>query len=112
MKRISIIVCVLCALAIVRAQNAGPRFEVASVKLNNSGDARQFISRRPGGATVSNMPVRDLIIYAYRVATFQLIGGPAWIASSHFDIVEKLETNSDGQAADPLPVRGIGDPCW
>jgi uncharacterized protein (TIGR03435 family) len=107
-KQIPIIASVLCAIAIGAAQDAGPSFEVASVKLNKSGESRQFVSRQPGGVTVSNMPVRDLIIYAYRLAAFQLVGGPAWIVSNHFDILAKLERNSavstSGLVDDPIPL--------
>jgi uncharacterized protein (TIGR03435 family) len=102
------VACVLCAVTMVAAQDTGPRFEVASVKLNKSGDLRKFVARRAGGVTVSNMPVRDLIIYAYRLAPFQIVGGPAWISSNHFDILGKLEGNPTGAigalAAEAIPA--------
>src|SRR6185295_19396465 len=67
-------------------------FEVATVKPNKSGDGRQLIQRQPGGrVTVTNMPLRQLITFAYVLAPFQLVGGPSWIASDHFDMVAKLE---------------------
>jgi uncharacterized protein (TIGR03435 family) len=71
---------------------ASPTFEVATVKANKSGELSQFIRRQPGGrVTVTNMPLRQLIGFAYQLAEFQLTGGPPWMASDRFDIVAKME---------------------
>jgi uncharacterized protein (TIGR03435 family) len=85
-----------------------PTFEVATVKPNKSGDLRQFIARQPGGrVTVTNMPLRGLITFAYQLASFQLTGGPSWIASDRFDMVAKLEGNPEFPApgAGPDPIQ-------
>jgi uncharacterized protein (TIGR03435 family) len=87
-------------------------FEVASVKLNKSADTRQFIQRQPGGrVTVTNMPLRGLITFAYQLASFQLIGGPSWIANDRFDMVAKLEGNPEfpapGAGPDQLAFRTL-----
>ena len=65
-------------------------FEVASVKINKSGDAGMRMAMQPGGrVTVSNVPLRQLIVNAYDVQPFQVIGGPDWVASDRFDIVAR-----------------------
>ena len=91
------------------AQTASsPTFEVATVKPNKSGDLRQFIARQPGGrVAVTNMPLRGLITFAYQLASFQLTGGPSWIASDRFDMVAKLEGNPEFPApgAGPDPIQ-------
>jgi uncharacterized protein (TIGR03435 family) len=75
-----------------------PSFEAASVKPNKSGDPGQFIRRQPGGrVSVTNMPVRQLIVFAYQLQPAQVIGGPNWMASDRFDVVAKME-------GDPAPV--------
>jgi len=110
MKRLLVAVCVGVGAAIVIAQEApGPSFEVATIKVNKSGENNQFIRRQPGGrVTVTNMPVRFLIIFAYQLAQFQLSGGPSWAGSDRFDMVAKLEGNPDfpppGQGADPIQL--------
>ena len=79
----------LLAIAIVAAQD--PTFEVASVKQNNSGDGGQFIRMMPGNRfSATNMAPRGLITLAYQLQQFQLVGGPSWIASDHYDIIGKL----------------------
>lgn len=66
-------------------------FEVASVKPNKSRDLPR-IAREPGGrVVVTNSPLRQLIIYAYDVNPTALVGGPAWIGTSRYDVLAKLE---------------------
>jgi len=78
-------------VAIVAAQDAAPTFEVASVKMNTSGDGPQFVRMMPGNrVSVTNMPARALIVIAYQLQQFQLVGGPAWIANERYDIVAKI----------------------
>jgi uncharacterized protein (TIGR03435 family) len=67
-------------------------FEVASVKPNTSGQRGGLLRRQPGGRMeATNMPLRQLISFAYQAAPFTLVGGPSWIDGANFDIVAKLE---------------------
>ena len=116
MKKLLCASCVTGALAVVTSAAQAPppspetqTFEVATVKPNKSGDGRQFIQRQPGGrVTVTNMPLRQLITFAYVLAPFQLVGGPSWIASDRFDMVAKLEGNPafgmPGSGPDPIQL--------
>jgi uncharacterized protein (TIGR03435 family) len=71
---------------------AGPAFEVASIKPNNSGDGRVMMGLQPGGRfTATNVPLRLLIRNAYQLQDFQIVGAPSWIASERYDIVAKAE---------------------
>jgi uncharacterized protein (TIGR03435 family) len=71
---------------------AGPAFEVASVKPNNSGDGRVMFANQPGGRfTATNVTLKMLIRQAYQLQDFQIVGGPSWMTSDHFDIVAKAE---------------------
>jgi uncharacterized protein (TIGR03435 family) len=84
-------------------------FEAASVRPNKSGDLNQFIRRQAGGRiTVTNMPLRQLITFAFQLQQQQLVGGPGWIANDHFDIVAKLEGDTvpipPGAGPDPLAL--------
>src|SRR5580765_955019 len=82
---------------------ASPSFEVATIKLNKSGAPNQFIQRQPGGrVTVTNLPARVLITFAYQLAQFQIVGGPSWMATDRFDMVAKLEGDP------PFPPPGSG----
>ncbi len=74
-------------------------FEVASVKPNTSGERNGMLRRNPGGRmNAANMPLRQIIVFAYQPPPFTLVGGPAWINDERYDIAAKL----DGDPA-PLP---------
>ena len=67
-----------------------PAFEVASIKPNNSGDGRIMMQNQPGRYIATNVTLRLLIRNAYQLQDFQIIGGPSWLASDHFDINAKV----------------------
>jgi uncharacterized protein (TIGR03435 family) len=77
----------------VRAQDSvEPKFDIASIKPNKSDDARGSIGAQPGGRFLAiNMPVRDLVSFAYQVQTHGVVGGPEWLTSDRFDIVATAE---------------------
>jgi uncharacterized protein (TIGR03435 family) len=80
-----------------------PKFEVASVRANTSGNVGGSVKPEPGGRfTVVNMPLRNLIINAYGLQGTQLLGAPDWIASERFDIAAK----ADGELGPPISRDG------
>jgi uncharacterized protein (TIGR03435 family) len=92
--------CLVAIAAVVSAQSPArsdeSTFEVATLKQNRSGERGSGIRRLPGGrVTVTNMPVRALITFAYQLGQFQLTGGPTWLADDRFDITAKMEGNPD-----------------
>jgi uncharacterized protein (TIGR03435 family) len=81
----------------VYAQNNGQlagfdsQFEVASVKLNRTGDANMGAAAQPGGRFIArNVPAQFLIQAAYDVKDFQVASGSfSWISTDRFDITAK-----------------------
>src|SRR4051812_22525071 len=68
-------------------------FDAASVKQNKSVDAGSYVGRQPGGRfNAQNASLRELIVYAYQLQSFELIGGPSWMDSDRWDIVAKLDS--------------------
>jgi uncharacterized protein (TIGR03435 family) len=81
----------LCAgLTIVLAScgAAAQAFEVASVKLNVSGQSGSHVSRHSGEVSLQNVSLREVIGMAYEIQDFG-ISGPDWMASEKLDIVAK-----------------------
>jgi bla regulator protein blaR1 len=69
-----------------------PSFEVASIKPDHSGAPNRFFRfADPSRLTITNMPVKDLIEFAYHVQPFQISGGPGWINSQGYDIQAKVD---------------------
>jgi uncharacterized protein (TIGR03435 family) len=78
----------LLSAALVGAQALAPvTFEVASVKPNRSSEVAIRMDM-PGGDrfTATNVPLRQLVLFAYDVQDARLIGGPDWIRSERFDV--------------------------
>jgi len=74
----------------IKAQtDARSSFEVADVKMNQSGEARMAVDFQPGSKFVArNVPMRILIALAYHVRP-EAVNGPGWIGSARYDIVAK-----------------------
>lgn len=82
---------------------ADPKFEVASVRPNTSGDNRMSSKPLPGGRYEAiNIPPRLMIMNSYGLQPQQLVGAPAWISSERFDIVAK----ADGELGPPVSRDG------
>jgi uncharacterized protein (TIGR03435 family) len=81
----------------VRAQSAARplAFEVASVKVNNSLAAGGSSSGpTPGRFTITNVPLRFILLDAYQLLAHQLIGTPEWASSTSYDIVATYPSGS------------------
>ena len=76
-------------------ESAGPAFEVASIKPSNPDasnplSALPMIMPAPGGRlTGTNVALRQLVLTAYELQDFQLVGGPSWVSSRKFDLNAK-----------------------
>src|SRR5580704_1018760 len=91
------------AVNVLRAQAPAtdtipPAFEVASVKPNKSGSNQTNFSPQPGGRfTATNVSVLQMIRIAYSTPVLlpfsNILGGPNWISSDHFDITAEAEGN-------------------
>ena len=83
----------LTAAADLDAQTAAPqesRFEVVSIKRNTGGGMGSMMGFQPGGrVSVRNLPVRQVIVHAYRIQPFQLTGGSDWLQTERYDIDAK-----------------------
>ena len=78
------------------AQTPGPSFEVASVKANSSGQAFGSLGAPPGTGRfeATNASARLLILNAYGLRDFQLIGAPSWTESEHFDVAGRAAASA------------------
>jgi uncharacterized protein (TIGR03435 family) len=79
----------------VMATDAQPTFEVATIKPSNPDTPGRALNIGRGGGnafTTLNMPLADLIRFAYGIHARQVTGGPSWIESQKFDILAKPDT--------------------
>ena len=85
----------------------GPKFEVASIKPAEPNQRGTYIRPGPGGGlTITNMSLKQLITFAWRVQPFQVSGGPPWLDSIHYDILAKPESKAS-QSELPMMLQGL-----
>jgi uncharacterized protein (TIGR03435 family) len=70
-------------------QPARPEFEVASVKLNNSGRGVPSRDLRPGSINYTNVSLFEYIYLAYNLQPYQVIHGSAISLADRYDIAAK-----------------------
>lgn len=95
---------VMAGSMLVRAQapqatQVPTEFEVASVKINTSGDTqtRFNIPQGSGRVDVVNMPLRGLIQAAYSMPANQVDNVPSWVSDTRIDIVAKADPSASIQ---------------
>lgn len=90
--RLITVVLVVSVAARVIAQDVPTRFEVASIKLNKSGESLAGLRRIPGGRfEATNIQLDTLIAFAYQLQPFELQGGPPWLTTDRWDIFAKID---------------------
>jgi uncharacterized protein (TIGR03435 family) len=96
------------------SQNIAPpkAFDVASVKLNTSGNSGRMLSPLPGGRFVAtNVTLRQLIAFAFGVPNthFEMIviGGPDWIDADRFDVEARVTTGDIPRGQSGPLVRAL-----
>ena len=87
-----------------QAQPQKPHIEVASIKPNDAGPrGSNSTNTEHGTLTATNVTLRSLILLAYNLSDYELIGGPEWVGTATFDIQAKSDADPN---AKPNP-RGL-----
>lgn len=75
-----------------------PQFDVASIRLHQSGDSRGRFDTRNGRLTALNIPLQPILTQALGIKNFQLVGAPTWMILDRYDIEAEAEGNPSRQA--------------
>jgi uncharacterized protein (TIGR03435 family) len=78
--------------ASAQAPDAGPAFEVASIKPASNEPPLPFGQLSPDRFYRGTVTIRNLINYAYGMQDFRIVGGPAWAASERWQVSAKAVT--------------------
>ena len=100
------VVLVLAAGPLLSAQAA---FDVASVKLNRSGFPGGDTEFRPGQFIARNQTLRVMVVAAYALEDFRVVGGPDWIDSERFDVQARATTPVTRREAMPMLQALLAD---
>jgi uncharacterized protein (TIGR03435 family) len=90
----------LSAICAIAAQIAAdqPKFEVASVKRTDRGIIKNSLG--PGTVTLKGDPLKIVLMEAFKVKTYQIVG-PSWLDEDCFEIVAKMP---EGATSDQIPA--------
>jgi uncharacterized protein (TIGR03435 family) len=78
-------------------------FDVASVRPNPrpaGPDARGRILIKPAGISAKNVSLKDLIVAAWDIERYQVLGGPGWLDATEYDVEA-----SAAAPVDPAAIR-------
>jgi uncharacterized protein (TIGR03435 family) len=100
-----IIVILFTAAALPQTQPAGPAYEVAVIKPNNSASGHSSSHGSKGQVLMENQSLKRLIQQAYQAQPFQ-VTGPDWMENVHFDISAKYPPDTKPEDH-PLMLRAL-----
>jgi uncharacterized protein (TIGR03435 family) len=87
MSRLSIVLAFVGGVVVLSAQAQATRFEVASIKRNNSGATAFTGGLSPDGRfNLTNAPTATLIRIAHPTSSAELIGAPEWVTLERYDV--------------------------
>ena len=89
----------------------GPRFEVASIKVNRSTELQAPQTHGVGTDrfTATYVSVKWMIGMAYEMYDYQISGGPAWMDAEHFDIAAKAPGQADRREMERMVQSLLAD---
>src|SRR5687768_10945206 len=95
-RRAFLVACGLAAFVVTGgAQNQEPildaSFDVASFKRNVTGGNVVWRPQATGEFTLINIPFTTLLLGAYQLQPYQLIGAPSWVREERYDINARLD---------------------
>jgi uncharacterized protein (TIGR03435 family) len=94
-------------LPLFAADQAAPQsgnvvFEVASVRLSNTASGWSTWRIEPGGEyRATRVTLENLILSAYGIERYRLVGGPRQLMAAHFDVVAKATGELTTRGAEP-----------
>jgi len=98
LRRFAIAATVLVCLG-GETSGQAPGFDAASVKRRTE-PGGGFAGRQPGGRfTAQGVSLQDLIVFAYEIQPYQIVGGPRWLDTERWDVTAAGAT---GTPADVL----------
>ena len=105
MLRAALLLAVVGGAAMLSAQASAPAVEVASVKVNKSGEiGARFRPQPDGGITAVNMPLRGLIEFAYQLPAHRVVGMSESAGGIRYDIAARPAAFSTPSAAGWRPA--------
>ena len=72
------------------------KFDVTSVKPNNSGANSSGVGSRGGRLTATNATAVEMIRWSFQLESFRVVGAPTWASSERFDAAGTVTARQRG----------------
>ena len=80
-----------------------PKYEVASIKPNTDNDFRfEFRIEPSGPLAATGITLKRLMMTAYNVQGFRIVGGPSWVVSRRWDVQAKPDRVASSDQIRPM----------
>jgi uncharacterized protein (TIGR03435 family) len=97
-----------CIAAAQQAARPEPAFDVATIKPSDPAERRMMMQMSDGVLHAKNMPLVELINFAYEIKSSSLLSGlPEWAKQEHYDI-EAKQDEEEARALRKLPEEERG----
>jgi uncharacterized protein (TIGR03435 family) len=85
--RLPLAVAAAAVFSIAAQAQAPATFDVVSIKPNRSAAAASETDTLPGRLVLTNVTPLSLLVRAFGVMSYQIVGAPAWAATDRYDVV-------------------------
>ena len=114
MLRASVAITLLSVLGLVSAAKAHAQstlpieeFDVASIRPNNDAQGSSLVQAVPGSLTMSRISLQRLLVIAYGLKDYQLIGEPSWGVSKRYDLIAKATADSSVEKMEGAMLQAV-----
>jgi hypothetical protein len=101
------VIVALAATAVSAQAPAIPSFDVISITPNKSGSGAMRASSQGGRYQLTNGHVVTLIMTAYPLHRFEIVGAPSWVADDRFDVIATFQPANESRDQVQQMMRGL-----
>ena len=93
--------------ACAQAQTASTEFEVASLRPNNESEGAALVQATPGRVSITKISLQRLLLIAYDLKDYQLVGVPRWAEAKRYDLIAKSSDDASVESMEGPMLRAL-----
>lgn len=103
------LVCRQLSISDARAQTqpTPTEFEVASLRPSSGTEGAALVQATPGRLSMTRISLQRLLVIAYDLKDFQLVGEPSWAMSKRYDLIAKSSDDASVESMEGPMLRAF-----